>query len=58
MDTNMQKSSLANQPSTRQERFRSEPFSDKGQKFEPFWSAMVGCDRRTLARLMKADQKR
>ncbi|MEK8046818.1 hypothetical protein [Ideonella margarita] len=54
----MQKSSLANQPSTRQERFRSEPFSDKGQKFEPFWSAMVGCDRRTLARLMKADQKR
>lgn len=32
--------------------------ADKGQKFEPFWTAAFGSDRRSQQRLLKADQKR
>ena len=35
-----------------------EPMIDKGQKFEPFWNAAFGSDRRSHERQMKADQKR
>jgi hypothetical protein len=31
---------------------------DKGQKFEPFWNLALGSDRRSFARVQKADQKR
>jgi len=42
----------------RHELRHQEPMADKGQKFEPFWSAAFGSDRRSQARLLKADQKR
>jgi hypothetical protein len=42
----------------RQDRLLPEHLADKGQKFEPFWSAAFGSDRRSQARLLKADQKR
>jgi hypothetical protein len=35
-----------------------ESLIDKGQKFEPFWHAAFGSDRRSQERQLKADQKR
>jgi len=43
---------------SRHERLHPEHLADKGQKFEPFWSDAFGSDRRSQARLLKADQKR
>lgn len=54
----MQKSAHTNQPAHRPRLPAGVAPDDKGQKFEPFWSLAVGSDRRSLARLQKADQKR
>ena len=55
----MQKSAHTNAPThTRHSPATHEPQSDKGQKFEPFWHAAFGADRRSQARLRQADQKR
>lgn len=55
----MQKSAVLNKIPAHFEQQRHEPMSDKGQKFEPFWSgAFLGAARRTASRLLKADQKR
>ncbi|NDY92970.1 hypothetical protein [Ideonella livida] len=55
----MQKSAVFNKMPARFERQAAERLSDKGQKFEPFWSgALFGADRRAAQRLQKADQKR
>jgi hypothetical protein len=55
--TTMQKSALTNRP-TRTEDGKRFPPSEKGQKFEPFWTAAFGSDRQSLARQQKSDQKR
>jgi hypothetical protein len=34
------------------------PPPEKGQKYEPFWTAAFGSDRESLARQQKSDQKR
>ncbi|GAA0742978.1 hypothetical protein GCM10009107_07040 [Ideonella azotifigens] len=55
----MQKSAQPQKTSNRSDRQRMEPLQeDKGQKFEPFWSAAFGSDRRSQARMLKFDQKR
>ncbi|MFZ2987706.1 hypothetical protein [Ideonella sp.] len=54
----MQKSAHTRQTPNRSDPQRFEPLSDKGQKFEPFWTVAFGSDRRSQARLLKADQKR
>ena len=55
----MQKSAHHNALNARRPaRGTTDPSMDKGQKFEPFWNAAFGADRRSLARLQKADQKR
>jgi hypothetical protein len=58
MESKMQKSANTNKAPGRSDRQRFEPQFDKGQKFEPFWSVAFGSDRRSQARLHKADQKR
>jgi hypothetical protein len=58
MDMNMQKSAPTSKSPLRQERFRSEPMTDKGQKFEPYWAVVFTNDSRSLARQRQADQKR
>ena len=54
----MQKSAHTNKPPVRPQPHSLDAAADKGQKFEPFWTAALGSDRRTLARVQKADQKR
>ena len=55
----MQKSAHTNIPARRPTAPAGTAASDdKGQKFEPFWSLSLGSDRRSLARQLKADQKR
>ena len=54
----MQKSAHTNSSPRRIETPRFDAWLDKGQKFEPFWSAAFGSDRRSLAVQQKADQKR
>jgi hypothetical protein len=58
MDRIMQKSAHTNPPIGRNSSPSFEPRLDKGQKFEPFWTVAFGSDRRSQARLQKADQKR
>ena len=58
MDPIMQKSAHTNNAPKRAPLPRFEAMFDKGQKFEPFWTAALGSDRRSLARVQKADQKR
>jgi hypothetical protein len=57
MDT-MQKSALTNRPANPSDAKRGLPPLEKGQKFEPFWTAAFGSDRQSLARQQKSDQKR
>ncbi|WP_374565106.1 hypothetical protein [Ideonella sp.] len=58
MSTIMQKSALTNrQPHLRDAKHVLPP-PEKGQKFEPFWTAAFGSDRQSLARQQKSDQKR
>lgn len=54
----MQKSAHPQKNQRFVDRQRSTPLSDKGQKFEPFWTLAFGSDARSLARQQKADQKR
>ena len=54
----MQKSAHTHKPSSRGDHRLVDGLRDKGQKFEPFWTVAFGSDRRSLARLQKADQKR
>jgi hypothetical protein len=58
MESMMQKSAHTNKAPNRAPLPRFESTVDKGQKFEPFWTAALGSDRRSLARVQKADQKR
>jgi hypothetical protein len=54
----MQKSALTNRPVNVNDAKRVLPPLEKGQKFEPFWTAAFGSDRQSLARQQKSDQKR
>lgn len=54
----MQKSALTNRPVNANDAKRVLPPPEKGQKFEPFWTAAFGSDRQSLARQQKSDQKR
>lgn len=54
----MQKSALTNRPVNANDAKRVLPPMEKGQKFEPFWTAAFGSDRQSLARQQKSDQKR
>lgn len=54
----MQKSAHTNNQPKRPPLLPAEVLADKGQKFEPFWNVVMGADRRHLARLQRADQKR
>lgn len=54
----MQKSAHTNSPAAPRNARHTEPLNDKGQKYEPFWNTTFGSDRRSQARLHKADQKR
>jgi hypothetical protein len=54
----MQKSAHTHKESSRPSPRQADGLRDKGQKFEPFWTVAFGSDRRSLARLQKADQKR
>lgn len=54
----MQKSAQAHSTPRRIDTPRFDAWLDKGQKFEPFWSAAFGNDRRSLAVQQRADQKR
>ncbi|MBK7613116.1 MAG: hypothetical protein KA375_17595 [Vitreoscilla sp.] len=54
----MQKSAHTNKVPTRPPLVRAELLADKGQKFEPFWNVAMNGDRRHLARVQRADQKR
>jgi hypothetical protein len=54
----MQKSALTNRPACPHDAKRVLPPPEKGQKFEPFWTAAFGSDRQSLARQQKSDQKR
>ena len=58
MNTIMQKSALTNRPAHLHDAKRVLPPPEKGQKFEPFWTAAFGSDRQSLARQQKSDQKR
>jgi hypothetical protein len=55
--TTMQKSALTNRLPRTEDGKRLAP-PEKGQKFEPFWTAAFGSDRQRLARQQKSDQKR
>jgi hypothetical protein len=55
--TTMQKSALTNRLPRADDSKRLPP-SEKGQKYEPFWTAAFGSDRQSLARQQKSDQKR
>lgn len=54
----MQKSALTNRPLNPHDTKRALPPLEKGQKYEPFWTAAFGSDRQSLARQQKSDQKR
>jgi len=54
----MQKSAHTHKPVARVPLGRFDAASDKGQKFEPFWTAVGHAETRSRARLAKADQKR
>ncbi|HJV68183.1 hypothetical protein [Ideonella sp.] len=54
----MQKSALTNRHPHTPDTKRLLPPPDKGQKFEPFWTAAFGSDRQSLERQQKSDQKR
>jgi hypothetical protein len=54
----MQKSAHTNPPTRRPPTPAGAALDPKGEKDEPFWSLSVGNDRRSRARLQKADQKR
>jgi len=54
----MQKSALTNRQPHVNEAKRVLPPPEKGQKYEPFWTAAFGSDRHSLARQQKSDQKR
>ena len=54
----MQKSALTNRPVHANDAKRVLPPLEKGQKYEPFWTAAFGSDRQSLARQQKSDQKR
>ncbi|MEK8034416.1 hypothetical protein AACH06_26610 [Ideonella sp. DXS29W] len=58
MPTIMQKLALTNRPSHARDVRHVLPQPEKGQKFEPFWTAAFGSDRQSLARQQKSDQKR
>ena len=58
MEQIMQKSAHTNHVPVRAPLHRFDALMDKGQKFEPFWTAALGSDRRSQARVQKADQKR
>ncbi|MBQ0936414.1 hypothetical protein [Ideonella paludis] len=54
----MQKSAHPQFPAQRLHPVAPAARDDKGQKFEPFWSMAIHNDRRCMARVLKADQKR
>lgn len=54
----MQKSAHTNKAPTRPLPGRFDAASDKGQKFEPFWTAALHGELRSRSRVLKADQKR
>jgi hypothetical protein len=55
----MQKSAHTNKMPVRPPLVRAADLqADKGQKFEPFWNVVMSGDRRHLARVQRADQKR
>jgi hypothetical protein len=54
----MQKSALTGRQPHSHEAKRALPPPEKGQKYEPFWTAAFGSDRQSLARQQKSDQKR
>lgn len=54
----MQKSAHTNNKPNRPPLVRDDLLTDKGQKFEPFWNVVMSGDRRHLARVQRADQKR
>jgi hypothetical protein len=56
--TIMQKSALTNRQPHARDAKHVLPMPEKGQKFEPFWTAAFGSDRQSLARQQKSDQKR
>lgn len=58
MVRDMQKSALTTRHPHTPDAKQLLPPPEKGQKFEPFWTAAFGSDRQSLERQQKLDQKR